>query len=211
MHEEESDRAFAEFDDREVVSPLSANELEPARIDLAQWRTPTAFQDTVYALLRRCRSVEFFNDPRHSFLRDAFVLAQFVRHKLVDQTRLSDAAEQWPDGFVRTGGKVKNIEVTIALTPGRKMGDEYKFTTESQLDHVHNWVERAAAIPGALTKAIRDKIAKQYGSRTCLVVYLNINEYGIRQAEIEAAIVAIKQSYATSFDGLFVLWKDKMF
>jgi hypothetical protein len=41
-------------------------------------------------------------------------------------------------------------------------------------------------------------------------VYLDINEYGIRQRETERAIAAIKQRHAQSFDGLFVIWKDKL-
>jgi hypothetical protein len=52
----------------------------------------------------------------------------------------------------------------------------------------NNWVERAAAIPAALEKAVSRKAAKRYGSATSLLVYLNINDYGIRQTETEAAI-----------------------
>ena len=43
-----------------------------------------------------------------------------------------------------------------------------------------------------------------------LVVYLNINEYGIRQIETEAIIAVVRQRYAATFRGLFVLWKDKL-
>ena len=48
------------------------------------------------------------------------------------------------------------------------------------------------------------------GSGVWLVVYLNINDGGIRQREIEQAITTIKQRHAQSFDGLFVIWKDKL-
>jgi hypothetical protein len=77
-------------------------------------------------------------------------------------------------------------------------------------DPVQNWVERAEAIPGALEKAITDKLAKRYGSGMWLVVYLNINEWGIRQDETERAIAEIKERYAEFFGRLFVLWKDKL-
>jgi hypothetical protein len=43
-----------------------------------------------------------------------------------------------------------------------------------------------------------------------LVVYLNISEWGIRQAESEIVIEQTKHRYADSFDQLFVLWKDKL-
>ena len=43
-----------------------------------------------------------------------------------------------------------------------------------------------------------------------LVIYLNMSEWGIRQAETELAIAQIKQQNAESFDQLFVIWKDKL-
>ena len=57
---------------------------------------------------------------------------------------------------------------------------------------------------------IADKVAKHYGSRAWLVVYLNIGEWGIRQAETELYIAQIKQKHANSFAGIFVIWKDKL-
>ena len=124
--------------------------------------------------------------------------------------RLTTEQEEWPDGKVRLGSATENLEVTIALVPGRRLGAEYRFPGKTELDHVDNWVEHAALIPAALDKAIADKVAKRYGSPTSLLVYLNINEVGIRQAETEAAIAEIKNRYAASFAALYVLWKDKL-
>jgi hypothetical protein len=31
---------------------------------------------------------------------------------------------KWPDGYVRLGKKTENVEVTIALIEGRRMGEE---------------------------------------------------------------------------------------
>ena len=42
------------------------------------------------------------------------------------------------------------------------------------------------------------------------MVYLNLDEYGIRQQKAEQAIAEIKRRHADAFDGLFVLWKDKI-
>jgi hypothetical protein len=111
---------------------------------------------------------------------------------------------------VKTGGNVTNVEATIALMPGRRMWDEYQLPTKLELDPVENWVKRAEAIPGAFEKAITDKVAKRYGSRMWLVVYLNISDGGIRQVETERVIAEIKQRHGQSFDGLFVIWKDKL-
>jgi hypothetical protein len=90
------------------------------------------------------------------------------------------------------------------------MWAEYQFEGECERDSVENWSERAKEIPAALEKAIKDKVEKHYGSKAWLVVYLNIDEYGIRQVETQQAIRDTKQRYIDSFDGLFVLWKDRL-
>jgi hypothetical protein len=124
--------------------------------------------------------------------------------------RLTAEQEEWPDGRVQIGEAIINVEITIALAPGRRLGAEYRFPGKTELDPVEKWVERAALIPGALDNAIARKVKKRYGSPTWLLVYLNISEYGIRQAETEAAIAEIKQRYVGSFAALYVLWKDKL-
>jgi hypothetical protein len=199
-----------EYDDREAGPPLSPEELVTGRTELAVWQPPDTFRQRVHGLNNRCRSLQFFNDPQHKFLRDAWTIAEFTRHKPVDLVRLTTDQEEWPDGQVQLGSAIEKLEVTIALVPGRKLGAEYRFPGKAELDHVDNWVERAALIPAALDKAIADKVAKRYGSRTSLLVYLNINEYGIRQAETEIAIAEVKQRYSGSFSALHVLWKDKL-
>jgi hypothetical protein len=98
----------------------------PLMLILARWRAPLQFRRVVQALHNRCRSDEIFDDPRRNFLLDAWTLAELVRHHPVDEVRLTDQREQWPDGQVRIGQKIMNIEVTIALSPGRRLGEEYK-------------------------------------------------------------------------------------
>jgi hypothetical protein len=202
---------ISDYDDGEAGPPLSSDELLEGRASLATWQAPDVFRQRVHALNKRCRSSEFFNDPHHKFLRDAWTIAEFTRHKPVDLVRLTAEDERWPDGQVRVGSTIENLEAAIALVPGRRLGAEYRFPSRAELDNVDNWVERAAVIPAALDKAITDKVAKRYGSSTSLLVYLNINEYGIRQAETEAAIAEVKQRHAGSFAALYVLWKDKLF
>jgi hypothetical protein len=199
----------SEFDDAESGPPLSVAELRAARADLARWRSPIDFRRTVHSLHKRSHSRDFIR-PAPKFLLDAWTLAEFVRHEPVDQVRLPDPREQCPDGHVKIGLRVENVEVTVALMPGRKMWDEYQFEGKLELDPVENWAARADAIPGALEKAITDKVAKGYSSKMWLVVYLNINDGGIRQREIETAIAEIKARHAKSFDRICVIWKDKL-
>lgn len=201
------DPTDVEGDDSEPS--LSPAELKEARVDLAAWRSPKDFRKVVRRLHKRSRSRDF-KKPGPKFLLDAWTLAEFVGHLPVNEVRLAAQSEQWPDGYVKIGSRVENVEVTIALMPGRRMWDEYQFETKAELDPVANWIERANAIPEALEKAITAKLAKRYGEKMWLVVYLNINEYGIRQAETKQAIADIKRRYLKSLGGLFVLWKEKV-
>jgi hypothetical protein len=200
-----------EIDDDPGAPPLTDDELKDVHERLAVLRSPGEFRQAVGDALKRCPRSEVFNKPKFKFLLDAWTLAEFIRHKPADRVRLAGPRERWPDGFVRIGQRTENVEVTVALSEGRKMGDEYKDGAEkAELDPVDKWAERADGIPAALEMAIEKKVAKRYGSDLWLVVYLDINEGGIRQREIEQAIAAIKERHAQSFGALFVIWKDKL-
>jgi hypothetical protein len=83
-----------EFDDIEAGPPLtSIDDLKRAHEDLAVWRPPLDFRCTVAGLHKRCLSSEIFAKTRQKFLRDAFTLAEFVRHKTVDCVRLAGSRE----------------------------------------------------------------------------------------------------------------------
>jgi hypothetical protein len=188
---------------------VSVEELRASHEDLARhWRPASAFRQRVNLLHERCPSRDF-KSPGTKFLLDAWIVAEFTLHKDVDRVRLSAISEQWPDAYAGIGANVKYIEATSADIKGRKIWAEYQFEGERKADPVQ-MIERAEEIPVALERAIRDKVEKHYGSKAWLVVYLNINEYGIRQVETEKAIIDIKQKYIGCFDDLFVIWKDKL-
>ena len=79
------------------------------------------------------------------------------------------------------------------------------------MDPVENWVARAESIPRNLREVIEAKRKKNYASPCWLVVYININEWGIRQVETEKAIEAIKAEFVASFEAISVLWKEKLY
>jgi len=189
----------SEFDDVEAGPPLSIEELKRAHQDLAVWRSPLDFRRTVAQLHKRCLPSEFFNDPKHKFLRDAWVLAQLSKHKPFTRLRLAGEDEQWPDGYAQTKTGELKIEVTSAQLPGRRLGAEYKLPGRIEHDPSENWVKRAEAIPGALEKAIGDKVKKRYVSPYALVVYLNISEYGSGRLKPNRRSQTSKTSTARSF------------
>jgi hypothetical protein len=94
--------------------------------------------------------------------------------------------------------------------PGRKMGEEYRTDGGIEFDPAEDWAARADAIPQALETAMRKKVAKRYSSGIWLVIYLNLNDYGIRQTQTELIIAQVKQKHASAFNALFVLWKENV-
>jgi hypothetical protein len=189
---------------------LTPEEIQVARIRLARWQCVKAFSADAKALCNRCRSADYFLQPRLKFLHNAHVLAQFARLQSVDQVRLADHDENWPDGFVEIQNRAFNIEVT-STHGGRKLGDEYRHLKGWRFDPVEDWVARANSIPKYLDEAISGKSKKNYSSPCWLVVYLNISEYGIRQPETEQVIAATKARYAAAFVDITVLWKGKLY
>jgi hypothetical protein len=190
--------------------PLSPEEIDVARASLARWQSPDMFKAAVDALCARCESKDWFNRPQLKFLHDAFVLARFARLQHLDHVCLAEPSAQWPDGFVRVAGKTHNIEVT-STHGGRKLGEEYRQVRGPKMDPVEDWVARGDSIPRYLDETISAKTKKRYGAPCWLVVYLNINEWGVRQKETEAAIADVKTHYASSFEAISVLWKGRLY
>jgi hypothetical protein len=185
---------------------------QEARRALAIWRSPEDFRDLVEILFDRTKSPELFNSPRKKYLLDAWTLAEVTRHLTVDRIRLQEPEEQWPDGYIEINGAQKNVEVTSAHMPGRRLGEEYRDVVDMAVEHYpdEDWNKRAEAIVEALDRAIREKAAKRYSSPFILVVYLNLGEHGFRQAKVEREIRCIKAGYRERFEQLHVLWKDKL-
>lgn len=197
-------------DDGPAGLPLAAEEIDAARVRLAQWQSAEAFSKDVKALCNRCLSPDYFLQPQLKFLHDAYVIAKFARKRGVDEVCLAPCNEVWPDGYVKIQNRTFNVEVT-STHGDRKLGEEYRHVKGWQFDPGENWVARADSIPKYLDEAIRNKVGKNYGSPCWLVVYLNISEYGIRQTETEQVIAATKARYAASFVDISVLWKGKLY
>jgi hypothetical protein len=206
----EADPLTIEADDEPRGPPLTDSDLNAGLALLIQWQSAQTFAVTTGAMCRRCRSSDYFNRPRLKFLHDAYVLADFARLKEVEAVRLANPSDQWPDGYVKFRGQIYNIEVT-STHGGRLLGQEYKGISGPTLDPIENWIERANSIPKYLDEAIGGKVKKKYASPCWLVIYLNINEYGIRQSEIKQIIVETKGRYSDHFVEISILWKGELF
>lgn len=173
--------------------------------EFARWHSPVAFVEVVEKWDSKTPKEVFLGGPGGS-LREAWVLAEFVKLTEVDRVRLSDPDELWPDGYVEIGGEIKSIEITEVMELTRRRGDELKNPGPAvQMDPGENWVARAEAIPAALRAAVERKVKNRYGSSATLLVYLNISEWGIRQKETEQIIAEVKAEHASSFEQIVVL------
>jgi hypothetical protein len=62
-----------------------------------------------------------------------------------------------------------------------------------------------------LFAAVTTKIAKLYAARASLLIYLNVDEFGIRQAEIEAAMAPAIVPALPYFNRVWVLWNAQLY
>jgi hypothetical protein len=191
---------------------LTPKEMEAACVELGRWQSVETFNRTERRLRLRNADPDFFVQPQLKFLHDAYVLAKFAARIGADQVRLADRRDQWPDGFVRISKRTVKVEVT-STHGGRKLGEEYREPRGMRFDPVEDWHARADSIPGYLDTAIREKVSR-YGARYCdcwLVVYLNIDEWGVRQREIEQVIAEMMIRYSDHFREISVLWKGELY
>jgi hypothetical protein len=191
---------------------LTPEEIEAACVELERWQLVETFSRTERPLRLRNADPDFFAQRQLKFLHDAYVLAKFAARIGADQVRLTDRRDQWPDGFVRVSKRTIKVEVT-STHGGRKLGEEYRQPRGMRFDPVEDWHARADSIPGYLDGAICNKVSR-YGGRysDCwLVVYLKIDEWGVRQQEIEQVITKIMIRYSDHFREISVLWKGKLY
>ncbi len=192
---------------------LSKTEMAQHRNWLTEWRPPAEMAAYVAAVSNAMGSADFFRQGGVEFLRDAWLAAQFGRHRRSRFTRLIPERERWPDFDAWTDEEVERIECVEADLPGRRRGDEYRLAAGGiEHDPVEDWIARADKAPAALSAAVATKINKHYvTSSASLLVSLNIGEFGIRQEEIETAMASAMQPALSCFERAWVLWEHRLY
>jgi hypothetical protein len=124
------------------------------------------------------------------------------RHRRLDRRRVNLRSRASRLTIWRRRNECRDEQAgPAAQLPGRRMWEEYKPGAKMIVEHdpVEDWIARAKM---------------RYTARMWLVVYLNLNDYGIRQAETERAIAEIKQRHAGSFEQSLDgrgSWRDNVF
>jgi hypothetical protein len=198
---------------------LSKPELARHRAWLSDWRSSADVAAYVSAVNNTMGSADFFCQGGVEVLRDAWLAAEFGRHRQSSSVRLVAECEQWPDFEARGGDAIERVECAEADVPGRRRGDEYREAENRNAggdpivedDPVEDWIARADQVSAALSAVIATKIGKLYASRASLLVNLNISEFGIRQAEIEAVMTPAMLPALPHFQRVWILWKTRLY
>ena len=133
------------------------DKLAQAHEQLSRWQSPADFISLVDEW-----PPDIVVQPANSFLREAWVLAEFVKLTQVNRVRLSDPDECWPDGYIDIDGTTKAVEITEAMELNRRRGDELKVEDPPmRLDPVDAWVARAEQIPVSLQTSVERKAKKR--------------------------------------------------
>jgi hypothetical protein len=201
------------------MSRLSKADLTLHRAWLSDWRAPAEMASYLFNVNAGMGSADFFCQRGVTFFRDAWLAAEFGRHRQSRFVRLVPEREQWPDFEAKDGDLIERVECAEADVPGRRRGDEYRKLNKRRAgegraidnDPVEDWIARADQVPSALASVIASKIGKHYASSASLLIYLNIAEFGIRQAEIEAAMLPAITPALPCFQNIWILWKQRLY
>lgn len=180
---------------------------------LCCWHAPDHMLKYVDKLIDTIGSVDFFTQAGLAFLRDAWAGAKFGVAREATAVRL--VGGEWPDFEIEVNNAVELFEFTEADLPERKRGEEYRAASDAGFpiedDPVEDWEERAKLVPQALMIAVSKKTWKQYSKKVNLLIYLNIDEYGIREREIEASLGSSIAAARECFADIWLLWKDRVY
>ena len=188
------------------------------RTDFHKARHPKQFREMLDLELRQNASPHDFWAPKSSWLRDAIVASWFADKTSAKGVSLLEADR--PDFAVQyRNGMRLEFEATLADLPGRRIADEHrqwdKENVSVQADTECEWRARRNAIPLALQNASDRKAKKAmqglYGSRTNLLIYLNLATYDRWRQEIEPELVEHTQLARPHFNSVWVLWNERLY
>jgi hypothetical protein len=198
---------ISEENDFDAEQPFSAADLARKTSELQDWQATADFQALVADVNRALGHCELWSNPGKP-VREGWVIASFARRINASHARLLPETPGGVDGQIRHGDRVTDVEVTAAIEADRKPSLEKPGVEH---DPVEKWEARFQHIAPQLNARISEKAEKPYAATTTLLVYLNINEWGIRQKVVLDQIERLQSRNRTRFDDLRILWKDRWF
>ncbi len=192
-----------------VIEQMSlADYLLQERYWFQQPRTPIEFLERIRCVDAAIDSEFLFNRNDAKWVREALILAAYGRFMRPTWQRLS--SETRPDAIISEFGLEIPIEISMVIEDGRQLGTEYRGGSVPSDGKLSDWLAKTETIESMLARRIAAKALKPYSSDTRLLVYLNMNEWGVRQTEVQSAILAVLRQSTNQFSYIDVLWKDRM-
>lgn len=201
---------------------LTKEEIRHHRRWLGKWRKAPEMLGYANGLMNGMANqhgidVDLFTQAGVDFITEAGAAADFAEARGADGVRL--ILEDWPDLEFRFGHRVERFEFTEADEIDRERGREYKEAAgrvaaggaARKDDPVEDWVAQANQVPIVLRDRATRKAGKAYPPGTNLLIYLNINEFGIRQPEIEACMADATAPAKDAFAAVWALWKGQAY
>ena len=194
------------------MTRLTKDQIIQHRTQLERSEDPEKMLHNCEELMDCMGSADLFTHPGVDFIPEGWAAAKFAQRRSADNVRLIPQRDQWPDFELLFGGQKESWEFTEADIPDRRRGDEYQAGRSlATQDPVEDWIKRAEQAPEAIRQRCTNKVAKHYSGRAGLLVYLNIGEFGISQAEIEASFKDATRSAKDAFSEVWVLWKERAY
>ncbi len=194
---------------------LTNEEMRECRKRLEKWQTSSEMRRACDEIMHRM-GADFFTQPGTEFLTQASAVISFAQHRGADAMRLIPANDQSPDFELQFGSRKEQWKFTEAGEPDRRYGMEYVESTpiavaekDFEVDPVATWIKRADAAPESIRARCAAKAEKHSSGWVRLLVYLNTQEYGIRQREIEASFPAATAPAKDVFSEVWVFWKER--
>lgn len=167
-------------------------------------------RDLVSAAMNSLGSANLFNRSGLTFLREAWIAAQFGSARDAAKVRL--VSDNWPDFELFVAGRREVFEAVEADDPERRRGLEYREGIgKVKDDPVEDLIARVGQVPNWLEAACRKKAGKCYSGRVSLVIYLNLSEFDYFRSEVEACFSSATESVKDAFDTVWILWKERVY
>ncbi len=190
-----------------------------------EWREPRNFlRKAIEWIELTPADVQFTNPKINKYSREAFgagLFATILNDHEPCKVRLVPESERFPDFQLRTRDQTVDFELTEALKPGRKRGDEYRLLQQVRARNaghedkeIVGRTEAQRRAREAIPKAIRDKVQKyRVGTKVNLLVYVNIISHNeVLMSDIagemllsEAELVRLTKPWCDEFQSIWLL------
>ena len=191
---------------------LMKEELRNYRQRLERWHPPLQMRRVCQDIL----DVGDADQPELEFVNKAWAAASFVEQRRADAVRLIPANDQ-SDFELQFGNRKEQWKFAPAegLNPrcGSVTSACHFAVAERGLqdDPVSAWIARAETAPEAMRAQCAATAARHYSGWVRLLVYLEVQEYGIRQREIEASFPSATAPAKDAFSEVWVFWKERAY